>query len=70
MRLTFLADHAGVEPGTFADEVVAVTRAFVQRGLDDATLPSWFADDDTGRCSAWCPCTCWTCRPHGRPADA
>lgn len=50
MRLTFLADHAGVEPGTFADEVVAATRAFAQRGLDAATLPSWFADDDTGRC--------------------
>ncbi len=50
MRLTFLAEHAGVQPGTFVDEVAADTRAFVERGQNAGTLLSWFADDADGRC--------------------
>jgi ribosomal protein S18 acetylase RimI-like enzyme len=45
MRLAFLADHRGIEPGQFDTAFRAQNRAFVAERHRAGDLLTWFADD-------------------------
>jgi GNAT superfamily N-acetyltransferase len=46
LRLAFVADVRGVEPGSFDQECADVTRAFFVDTMARGTIRSWIADDD------------------------
>jgi GNAT superfamily N-acetyltransferase len=50
MRVAFMADHRGIDPSSFSGDFVSGTHAFVERRMRDATMRSWLAEDDAGRC--------------------